>query len=478
MRWRDALEPTRMDRVAVVAPTEQLRGVLVAVADAGVVDLERIGDPVIGPANDALSRVRERLGSTTAPDATTGAPRLAPQPPDLVALERDGRLAEIAGEAELEQVDASARHRGSVAALVGWIPAAAVAPLSLRLDPLGGAVVRLPVPRGAEPPTLVEAGGATGAFQPLVDTYTTVPYADVNPAAFAGLAYVVMFGMMFGDVGRGALLVAAGLLLATGHPPVLARFRRLAPFVVGAGTSSILFGLAFGEMFGPTHVVPTLWMAPLDHPTTLLAVAVAVGAGLLAIYYVIGTVNRWREGGAALALVATSGLAGAALYLGLGVAALGWYRHWGVVLVVGATMAAAGLVLGSVGCYVETGGRADGMAQTGIEMFDAVLRIGTNTVSFARLAAFGLIDVALSGLVWSETAGLWHRGPALWLAAAVVFVIGNAVAFALEGLVAGVQALRLEYYEMFSRIFVAEGRQFRPWHVPTLSMKETPCSPG
>jgi len=60
----------------------------------------------------------------------------------------------------------------------------------------------------------------------------------------------------------------------------------------------------------------------------------------------------------------------------------------------------------------------------------------------------------------------------------IVWQVAATVAFALEGLVAGVQALRLEYYELFSRIFAAEGRQFRPWHVPTLSMKETPCSPG
>ncbi len=30
----------------------------------------------------------------------------------------------------------------------------------------------------------------------------------------------------------------------------------------------------------------------------------------------------------------------------------------------------------------------------------------------------------------------------------------------------GIQALRLEYYELFSRIFEGEGRPFRPWHVP------------
>jgi V/A-type H+-transporting ATPase subunit I len=40
------------------------------------------------------------------------------------------------------------------------------------------------------------------------------------------------------------------------------------------------------------------------------------------------------------------------------------------------------------------------------------------------------------------------------------------VTFGLEVLIAGVQALRLEYYELFSRVFGQEGRPFRPWHVP------------
>ena len=60
-------------------------------------------------------------------------------------------------------------------------------------------------------------------------------------------------------------------------------------------------------------------------------------------------------------------------------------------------------------------------------------------------------------------AGTARSGPR---ARSLVFVVGNALAFALEGLVAGIQALRLEYYELFSRVFDGEGRPFRPWHVP------------
>ncbi len=54
----------------------------------------------------------------------------------------------------------------------------------------------------------------------------------------------------------------------------------------------------------------------------------------------------------------------------------------------------------------------------------------------------------------------------LILAAVVVFVVGNVLTFVLEGVVAGVQALRLEYYELFSRVFVSEGRAFQPWSIP------------
>ena len=60
----------------------------------------------------------------------------------------------------------------------------------------------------------------------------------------------------------------------------------------------------------------------------------------------------------------------------------------------------------------------------------------------------------------------------------MVFVLGNALAFALEALVAGIQAMRLEYYELFSRLFVTQGRPFRPWHLPVHTKEGVPCPPG
>ncbi len=462
MSWREALEPTRMERIAVVAPLEQVRPVLVALGAAGLVEPEILNESG-SPTETVLQRARAR-GS----DSST-APTVSFDPPDLAQLERDGDVGALAGEVEIDRVRASMIEEGSVAAIAGWTPSGSLDALGACLRPYGGAAVRLGAPLGSQPPTALRGASGSAAFQPLVNTYGTVPYADLNPSVLAGVAYVVMFGMMFGDVGHGALLLALGVVLAwppRGRFEGLRRYRWASPFVIGAGLTSIGFGFAFGEAFGPTGLVPTLWMRPLDHATTLLAVAVAIGAVLLAGSYALGTVNRLREGGIARSLVAMSGLAGAALYVGLATTGAGWYWHRTAIVIVGAVLALVALALGFLGLYVEAGGRASGALEAGVELFDAVLRLGTNTVSFARLAAFGLTHAALSSLVWSGTASLWRQGGVLGVSGAVlVFAVGNALTFALEALVAGVQALRLEYYEIFSRVFTSEGREFHPWQI-------------
>lgn len=474
MSWREAVTATPMARVAVVAPEDRLRDVLVTLADAGVVEVEEIRDHPRSPAGEALERaLTARGGSRQEPSAL-----LSANPPDLDELRAAGRISELVGESEIERVGAQTVRRCRSAALTGWCPRTALPVLSRRLQPYGGAAVALPTPSGSLVPTLLRDRRLSRPFQPLVDTYGIVPYEDVNPAAFAGLTYAVMFGMMFGDVGDGLLVVAAALLLRARRPASLARFAHLAPFVLAAGLASTAFGFLYGEAFGPTGLVGALWLHPLDHPTTLLAVGIAFGGVLLAASYLLGIINRWKESGAARAIVAMSGVAGTAVYLGLGVVGLGWYLHEVPMEATGALMALAGGVLGYLGCFAEAGRKAVGAFQAAIEMFDATVRIGSNTVSFARLAAFGLTHAALCQVTWQGTTTLGHHGPALWVLAAVLFVVGNAVAFLLEGLVAAVQALRLEYYEMFSRIFVREGRKFRPWQIPTAETEEVTCSAG
>jgi V/A-type H+-transporting ATPase subunit I len=463
MPWSDRLTPVTMQRIALVAPQAVLRDTLVRVADAGTVEVEL--PEVAAGANGEATRRLQRMGGLPAPV-------LAAEAPDLDELERTGRLDLLAGEAAVEQVMAAAVSSELASAVAGWAPAGALPDLASDLVDLGGAVVRLPRPVGVDPPTLLRRRSSGQTFTTLVETYASVPYADVDPTPFAAAAFVVMFGMMFGDVGQGLMLVLAALLAHAGRPRVLTRLGGAAGFLAALGVSGICFGFLYGEFFGPTGVIPVLWISPTDEPLTLLVTALGVGAVLLAVAYLIGTVNRVREGGWAYALYAPAGIAGFTVFLGAGLLVAGVGTGDGWLVAAGAAVALTGCTLAFLGLFAATDGGGSGVAEATVELFDLVLRLGANVLSFSRLAAFGLTHAALLAVVWSATTALWGSSLLGAMAAVVVFVVGNVAAFALEGLVAAVQALRLAYYELFSRVFQAEGRPFRPWHIP-LAVRST-----
>jgi V/A-type H+-transporting ATPase subunit I len=461
MPWLEAAMPVRMERVALVAPAASLRQILVEVADAGAVEIDQGGTEAETPSLPArLLRAAGREREAPALSAVT---------PDPAELARAGRYDLLAGEAQLEAHADAALRRSGATGLAGWMPADRLPEVTGRIAALGGALVPLPHPPGAQAPTMLGGPPLRRALMPLVRTYGTVPYADIDPSWLAWFSYVLMFGMMFGDAGQGILLVVAAVALRAGWPAWARRYRPAWPFVGGAGVSATLFGFLYGEFFGPTGVVPTLWLNPLDEPIQLLLAALALGTVMLAGAYALGAINRWREGGWPIALYAPSGAAGISLFLGIGVAAGGWYFHHDALLAVGAAIAAVGLILAFIGFFAESGGKGAGVFEALVELFDLVVRLGSNLFSFARLAAFGLMHAALGLVVWEAATALWHKGGAMMVAAVVVFTVGMAVTFSLEALVAAVQALRLEYYELFSRVFQLQGWEFRPWYVPTSS---------
>lgn len=427
MSWRETLTPVRMERLALVSREEDLPRMLDAIASTGAVELD-LGEASSTPGADERRRVA---------DAAVGSGRL----------------------------------RG----LVGWAPARDLDRVAAELGAVGASAVPLPRPAGLEPPTLLTGPNPRGAARLLVDTYGTVPYADVDPSRLAALSYVLMFGIMFGDVGHGAILVIAALVLRSGRIRPLASFRRVWPMVLGGGLAAMVAGVLYGEAFGPTGLVPVLWLDPLAAPVPLLLAALVVGAVLTAAAYAVGTINRVREGGWGYALYARTGVAGSLLFLAVPLLAGGILLGSAALDISAGALAFLGIAFVFVGLLVESGGGATGVFQAAIELVDTVIRLGSNLVSFARLAAFGLTHAALTMVTWNATVALWAPD---WHAilAILVFVVGNVVTFGLEALVAGIQALRLEYYELFSRIFQTEGRPFRPWNPPAAAEDAAPAS--
>ena len=106
------------------------RGVLVRVADAGVMELDPVGERSPEPLPDAGT------GPGGAPGPASMSPALLLEEPNRAALRLAGRQDVIAGEAELSARRDGALVRDDVAALVGWIPASPTSGLAARIADL------------------------------------------------------------------------------------------------------------------------------------------------------------------------------------------------------------------------------------------------------------------------------------------------------------------------------------------------------
>ena len=95
----------------------------------------------------------------------------------------------------------------------------------------------------------------------------------------------------------------------------------------------------------------------------------------------------------------------------------------------------------------------DFVLQNVFELLEYILSYMSNTVSFLRVGAFVLVHAGMMMVVFSLAGA--NENP-------VVIVLGNVLVIALEGLLTGIQALRLEYYEMFSRFYIGDGNPFKP----------------
>jgi V/A-type H+-transporting ATPase subunit I len=113
------------------------------------------------------------------------------------------------------------------------------------------------------------------------------------------------------------------------------------------------------------------------------------------------------------------------------------------------------------------GSLGEALIESAIEVFDAVFGYLANTVSFVRLAAYAICHAAVlfaSVVIAKRLMAAWPGAGGV-VVGIIVVVLGNGVAILLEGIVASVQALRLEYYEFFGKFFSGSGQAFKPFRL-------------
>ena len=107
--------------------------------------------------------------------------------------------------------------------------------------------------------------------------------------------------------------------------------------------------------------------------------------------------------------------------------------------------------------YHSEGGKVMFFVQGFFELFEVLLSYFSNTLSFVRVGAFAVSHAAMMEVVLM-LAGVESGSPS-W----IVIILGNLFVCGMEGLIVGIQVLRLEYYELFSRFYHGTGREFQPF---------------
>ena len=357
-----------------------------------------------------------------------------------------------------EAAIAGVRGKGGLAALAGWVPRRQLSALRALLETrFHGRYlldVREPAPHeAANVPSLVRYPGWLKPFVPLVKSYGVPRYGEFDPALPFAFTYLLLFGAMFGDIGHGGVILLLSLLFAR-------KLGRMAWVGASAGVVSMLFGVLYGSIFGYEDILHPVWLSPLHNPVHVLSVAVAFGVGFIVFTLLVNARNKWVGGHIVEALFDSTGIAGLVFYLGaVGglVSVAGAEEITGVPGNVAWMVAVIGIiVVAGFKWYEAKAGLGERILVTAIETLETGINLFSNTLSFMRVAAFSLNHVALALAIFTLAAGLSVAGH--WFTIA----LGNVVINVLEGGIVAIQALRLMYYEGFSRFFSGDGVEFVP----------------
>ncbi len=335
---------------------------------------------------------------------------------------------------------------------------------------------------GVKTPTRLRNPKIFKPYEMYVKMYGLPNYREIDPTILVAVTYSFIFGIMYGDVGQGLCLAVFGFLLY--------RFKHidLAGIIALAGVSSTFFGFMFGSIFGFEDVIEARWLRPREAMVTLpgvgsintvLVCAIVFGMFLVLVSMILHIINYRRDRNVEETFFSTNSVAGLIFYgtvvflivmafSGHAVPAAGIF----IALIVLSVLAMffkeplTKIALKKKGPKIE-GGVGMFIVQGFFELFEVMLSFFSNTLSFVRIGAFAVSHAAMMSVVLM-LAGAENGGSPNW----IIIVLGNLFVMGIEGLIVGIQVLRLEFYELFSRYYKGDGKEF----VPSLTKRKTETS--
>ncbi len=324
---------------------------------------------------------------------------------------------------------------------------------------------RLGIPK-EEIPVRFQHGALVKPFELLIDAYGIPRYGTIDPTIFVAFSFLIMFGAMFGDLGQGLVLAFLGLFIGFRKRRSSALTRQTGTLIFYCGSSSAIFGLLYGSVFG--FEFNSLWLKPMNNLMGIFRAGILLGIIMITLGIIINIINSFRDKDYAKAVFDKAGLIGGLVYwAAIGLISKKFFTS-GKISPVYFYLILSGLSALFLYPLIDNlfirkhGGLFDSFMESAVNILEIFMGYLSNTVSFIRVAAFALAHAGLFLAIFTlarlagESSGMGSFFS--WM----IIIGGNILVVCLEGLIVSIQSLRLNYYEFFSKFFISGKRMYKP----------------
>lgn len=358
----------------------------------------------------------------------------------------------------------------SAVVIEGWVTSSAAEETITAINTLSDeiSIERRP-PRDDElPPVSLKNRDWFKPFEILTVLYGVPNNREYDPTWIVALSFVLFFGFCIADVGYGAVIIVAFLLMRA-FLPLGQKVKNLLLVLSYGGAMAMVFGVLTGSWFGinpaslPSALTSLQVFDPLQDPVPVMAACMVIGLVHMLSGTVIEARDNLRAGNYADALI-DQGLV-MLLFVGSSIFALlavaGLVPFWTVFACAGAAVGGM-IVLGGHANKSVPGKMFGGLYET----YNTVVGWMGDTVSYLRLFALGLATFAVAWVINTLSGMARGIAPVIGiLLMLLILVFGHTFNLAVNLLSAFVHPLRLEYVEFFGKFYEDGGRGFTPLEV-------------
>jgi len=333
--------------------------------------------------------------------------------------------------------------------LEGWIPKKAVKEFISKIEHAKITVLALE----GEAPVLLKTPLALIPFEKLISGFSYPRYGEMNPVIPFTFSFLLLFGLMFGDVGHGLILTFIGLFVKKQSK----NYSELGQIYFLSGISSTFIGFIYGSVFGLHHVLPFSIFTPMEDTLTTIMFSIGIGVVIISLSFLLHIFTAIKRKETSLLFVSDGSILWLLVYwFSIGILVKSLAQELDIIYEV--ILLSLLLVTILILSIRKTKKKAQSLIDLLREFMDTI----TNTISFLRVGAFALAHAALFMAVFSIARMVSEsHGESFfyWF----TIILGNIVIIVLEGIVVTIQTLRLEYFEFFKRFFKGGGLPYKPY---------------